>query len=120
MELRDTARGMTSADYKERFRAEYDQLRIRLEKLAVLIRRAEAGALDFGLCCPLDLLKIQYEAMRMYFNVLQKRAAYEKIEVEDLPDNGAKTPGTPDDLSGPSACSPLLRENAVRTEAGTW
>ena len=33
MELKDTIPQMNSEDYKERFKAEYNQLKIRLEKL---------------------------------------------------------------------------------------
>lgn len=33
MELIDTIEGMTSEDYKERFKAEYQQVEIRLNKL---------------------------------------------------------------------------------------
>ncbi len=32
-ELKDTIEGMTSADYKERFKAEYQQVKIRYDKL---------------------------------------------------------------------------------------
>lgn len=81
MELKDTVAGMLSGDYKERFRAEYDQLRIRLEKLDVLIRRAERGELDFALSCPLELLKRQRQAMEGYLLVLEERAKVEKIEI---------------------------------------
>lgn len=39
MGLKDTIKMMESNDYKERFRAEYWQVRIRLEKLESMIKK---------------------------------------------------------------------------------
>lgn len=39
MELKDTATLMVSSDYKERFKAEYYQLKIRLEKLKCMLQK---------------------------------------------------------------------------------
>ena len=39
MELKDTATLMVSSDYKERFKAEYYQLKIRLEKLKYMLQK---------------------------------------------------------------------------------
>ena len=58
-ELRDTVALMNSADYKERFKAEYIQTHIRYEKLRNMIVRYEAGTLDFEPSCPMNLLKQQ-------------------------------------------------------------
>ena len=44
MELKDTAKGMSSLDYKERFVAEYQQLKIRYEKLGPRERACGAAA----------------------------------------------------------------------------
>lgn len=38
MELKDTVTTMNNLDYKERFKAEYYQLKIRLEKLTVMLK----------------------------------------------------------------------------------
>ena len=38
MELKETVEGMTSPDYKERFKAEYRQTKIRYEKLKHFLR----------------------------------------------------------------------------------
>ena len=46
-ELKDTIELMNSEDYKERFRAEYYQTKIRYEKLHKLIIKMEAGTCDF-------------------------------------------------------------------------
>ena len=43
MELKDTIEMMTSNDYKERFKAEYHQTKIRYEKLKKFTTRIEAA-----------------------------------------------------------------------------
>lgn len=44
MELYETIEGMTSTDYRERFKAEYRQTKIRYEKLKDFCNRIEAAA----------------------------------------------------------------------------
>ena len=39
MELKDTATLMVNSDYKERFKAEYYQLKIRLKKLKCMLQK---------------------------------------------------------------------------------
>ena len=46
-ELKDTIELMNSSDYKDRFKAEYYQLKIRYTKLHVMLVKLEAGKLDF-------------------------------------------------------------------------
>lgn len=43
MELNDTVKGMTSADYKERMAAEYRQVKIRHDKLETFCDKIEAA-----------------------------------------------------------------------------
>ena len=43
MELKDTATLMVSSNYKERFKAEYYQLKIRLEKLKCMLQKWDNG-----------------------------------------------------------------------------
>ena len=62
MELKDTISMMESADYKERFKAEYEQLRIRLEKLNAMLDKWDAGTLSFNPTCPRSTYKIQIRA----------------------------------------------------------
>lgn len=81
MELKDTVGMMTSSDYKERFRAEYEQTRIRCEKLGEMLRKYQQGTLDFKPACPYSLLAEQYEIMTRYLIVLEKRAKIEEIEL---------------------------------------
>lgn len=81
MDLLDTIELMTSTDYKERFKAEYLQTKIRFEKLHKMIIKAEAGTLDFSPDCSLDLLKSQEKVMRSYLFILETRAEIEHIEI---------------------------------------
>ena len=43
LELKDTVEMMESDDYRERFKAEYHQLKIRVEKLSKFILKIEAS-----------------------------------------------------------------------------
>ena len=81
MQLRDTIPMMESEDYKERFRAEYHQTKIRYGKLHQMCVRYEAGTLDFTPSCSLDLLKEQKAAMGKYLRTLEFRAEIEGIEL---------------------------------------
>ena len=81
MELRDTAEMMNSADYKEHFKAEYIQTKIRYEKLHRMCIKYEAGTLNFEPACSLELLKEQKAAMGNYLRCLEVRAEIEGIEL---------------------------------------
>ena len=81
MELNDTIENMQSADYKDRFKAEYQQTKIRYNKLHKMIVKAEAGALEFVPTCPLALLKEQKASMGKYLYCLEVRAIMENIDL---------------------------------------
>ena len=81
MELKDTIEMMQSEDYKERFKAEYYQLRIRLEKLHAMTVKYEAGKLEFEPKCSLNLLLRQEAHMLEYLRALEVRAKVEGIEL---------------------------------------
>ena len=81
MELQDTIELMQSKDYKERFKAEYYQTKIRYEKLHNMIVKYEAGTLNFTPNCSLELLKRQAAAMGNYLYCLEMRALIEGIEL---------------------------------------
>lgn len=83
MELKDTIEMMTSSDFKERFRAEYYQLKIRLEKLNEMLVKYDAGTLGFAPDCSIALLKDQLSIMRDYLYALQVRAEIEGIAFEN-------------------------------------
>ena len=72
---------MLSGDYKDRFKAEYYQLKERYEKLHKMIVRYEAGTLDFTPNCSLELLKKQASCMGQYLYTLEMRAEIEDIEL---------------------------------------
>lgn len=82
IELIDTIAMMQSEKYKERFKAEYFQLKIRYEKLAEMTAKYEAGALSFKPSCSLELLNKQKFYMKMYLQCLEERAVIEKIDLD--------------------------------------
>lgn len=82
MDLRDTIPLMTSADYKERFKAEYHQLVTRYRKLAAMLDAWDHGELDdFIPVCPRSTYNIQIKAMTDYIAILEARAVMESIEL---------------------------------------
>ena len=81
MELQDTIELMQSKDFKERFKAEYYQTKIRYEKLHKMVVKYEAGILNFTPNCSLELLKRQAAAMGNYLYCLEMRALIEAIEL---------------------------------------
>jgi hypothetical protein len=81
MDLKDTIEMMQSADYKERFKAEYYQTKIRYTKLHNMLVKADAGTLAFTPTCPLDLLRDQKANMGKYLYCLEVRAQIEGIEL---------------------------------------
>ncbi len=79
MELKDTVKLMESTDYKERFKAEYEQLRIRFEKLNAMLGKWDAGTLEFA--CPRSTYNIQIRAMADYLAALEARAVMEGVSL---------------------------------------
>ena len=81
MELKDTMELMVSENYKDRFKAEYYQAKIRYKKLHKIIIKSQAGTLDFELSCPPEILEKQACFMGNYLKALEIRAKIEKIEL---------------------------------------
>ena len=81
MELKDTVALMESDDYKERFRAEYYQTKIRKEKLDAMLKKWDEGQLEFNPTCPREMYDDQIAGMSAYLNVLEKRAVIENVEL---------------------------------------
>lgn len=81
MELKDTIEMMQSEDFKERFKAEYWQTKIRYEKLHKMIIKAEARTLNFTPICPIDLFIEQKRHMGEYLHCLEVRAEMEGIDL---------------------------------------
>ena len=84
MDLKDTTSLMSSEDYKERFKAEYFQTKIRYEKLHKIIVKFAAGTLKFQPSCPIELLRNQKALMGNYLNILEIRAEIEGINLEEV------------------------------------
>lgn len=83
MELKDTIVMMINPDYKERFRAEYFQLKIRAEKLSAMLEKMSAGTLGFTPSCSFELLSEQHGVMWNLLNLLEKRAKIEGIDLSE-------------------------------------
>ena len=85
MELKETIELMCSSDYKERFVAEYRQVKIRYEKLKNFCNKIEVEEmLEKGVTkhdCPLELLREQKRYMGLYLSILEKRALIENVEL---------------------------------------
>lgn len=85
MELKETVELMNSVDYKDRFIAEYHQVKIRYEKLKNFCNKIEVeemlGKEVTKHDCPLELLREQQKYMGLYLSVLEKRALIENVEL---------------------------------------
>lgn len=85
MELKETIELMCSSDYKERFIAEYHQVKIRYEKLKNFCNKIEVetmlGKEVTKHDCPLELLREQKRYMGLYLLILEKRAFIENVEL---------------------------------------
>ena len=80
--LADTRKDMCSTDYKKRFKAELQQLIIRIVKLKVIIDTYDKLAFK-----PLSSKKIliyQYDAMCSYLRTLEIRAEMENIDIDAI------------------------------------
>ena len=86
MELKDTIEMMTSADYKARFIAEYEQAVIRIKKLMDFIEAIESGKVPVMYEDQKLLLGAQYGYMVGYIRIMQDRADEEDIDLPDCDD----------------------------------
>ena len=81
MKLQDTIKMMDNADYNERFKAEYYQLKIRRDGLKKMLKKYKEGTLEFTPNCDYDLLHTQLVYMEGYMVVLETRAEIENIKL---------------------------------------
>lgn len=81
LELRDTVTDMLSTIYTDRFRAEYNQLKIRYDKLVAMVEKWDKGELNFVPTCPRELYTRQLSAMKDYLTILEERAVLEKVDL---------------------------------------
>ncbi|WP_243157318.1 crAss001_48 related protein [Clostridium perfringens] len=82
MKLDETTNMMLSEDYKERFKAEYLQLKIRITGLSNMLKRYKEGTLTFKPTCSYELLHTQLVYMECYLNTLEERAKIEGIKLK--------------------------------------
>lgn len=81
MTLEETIPLMQSDDWKDRFKAEYWQLKIRLESLITLIQEVEAKRKPLPSKTPLSVYAAQATFMDSYMLWLNKRASKEGIDL---------------------------------------
>ena len=79
MQLKETVPMMVSADYKERFKAEFYQLLIRLDSLTSML--IKWNMLDFEPKCSKETLENQVIFMKGYVDILLLRSKIEGIEL---------------------------------------
>lgn len=79
--LSDTIEMMNSSDYKERFKAEYYQTKIRYDALKAMCAKWDKGLLSIIPTCSRDTYTRQLAAMRGYLDILIERSAVEHIEL---------------------------------------
>lgn len=82
--LAQTVDLMLSDDYKERFIAEYAQVKIRILKLETLLRDYKRGSLSFEPDCPIQTLYNQFSYMTSYAETLRSRANIEDIKLPTI------------------------------------
>ena len=88
VELFDTTELMISKNYKDRFKAEYWQTKIRYERLKNFNNTIEASKRmdteEPKHDCTFGILKEQQELMNQYLHVLEIRAIIENIDLTNL------------------------------------
>ena len=82
MTLEETKGLMCSPDYKERFKAEYYQLKIRYKKLNSMCEKWDKGELNFTPTCPRYIYRYQLEKMSAYLGILEERAEFEGVKLK--------------------------------------
>ena len=82
MKLAETVEMMNSTDYKDRFKAEYNQLAIRYKGLKAMLDKWDNGTLQFEPTCPRSTYNMQIKAMADYLAVLEARAVMENIVLD--------------------------------------
>ena len=81
MQLKDTVEMMNSEDFKERFKAEYYQLSLRLYSLTSMLYKWKNNMLDFEPKCSKETLENQLIFMQGYLDILRLRVEIEGIEL---------------------------------------
>ena len=85
-ELKETATLMQSADYKERFMAEYHQDETRYLKLKAMTEKWDKGELNFTPTCPREIYDRQLSCMLLKLFILTERAELEGVKLDIDPE----------------------------------
>lgn len=80
-DLKETVDLMLSDNYKDRFKAEFWQLKIRYAKLKLMLDKWDNGELDFTPSCPREMYNRQIVFMESYLDILADRAEIEGIKL---------------------------------------
>ena len=80
--LSETIELMTSENYDDRLKAEYYQLKLRMNGLSKMLVDYSLGELKFTPKCSYDLLYGQFKVMDLYASYLEDRAEIEGIDLE--------------------------------------
>lgn len=81
--LKDTIELMKSENYKDRFKAEYWQTKIRYNNLKSMLDQWDKGELDFEPACSRVTYDAQLRVMKEYVMILEMRAQEEKIDLQE-------------------------------------
>lgn len=81
-ELSQTVDLMCSSNYKDRFAAEYFQLKIRYNKLVTMVEKWDRGELEFTPTCQRVIYDRQLSHMSDLLKVLDERAIIENVDLE--------------------------------------
>lgn len=79
--LNDSALLMVSTDYKDRFKAEYIQLKTRIDNLKTMMHNWDMEQLSFIPSCPRSTYTLQLDFMTKYLAILEARAKIEDIKL---------------------------------------
>lgn len=74
---------LMKGNYKDRFKAEYIQLKTRYDRLCTMIEKWDNGTLDFVPFTPRNVYDHQLLAMDEYILALETRARYEGIDIKE-------------------------------------
>lgn len=84
MNLMKTVNMMKSDDFKERFKAEFHQLKIRRDGLQNMLVKYKNNELPFTPNCSYELLHKQLIFMDAYMEILCERAKIESIDLWEV------------------------------------
>ena len=83
MTLSEIAELMLDGDYRNRFKAEYFHVKLRLNALKAVLKLWDENKLDFKPDCPRSIYRLQEHAMEDYLAVLEARAKIENVNIEE-------------------------------------